>query len=73
MNTQQVIDLLLAMNISGLTNAKIDEIKGNVLILESEIRAEKNGENKSLLNAKISLMYSLSYKVQRKTKKSSRR
>jgi predicted transcriptional regulator len=30
---QQVIDLLVSMNISGLINAKIDEEKGSVLVL----------------------------------------
>lgn len=56
MNAATVIDLLLSMNISRLINTKIDEIRGNVLILEAEIRAQKNGEGKGVLNAKIAQM-----------------
>ena len=36
-----VIDLLLAMNISGLANTKIDEQQGKVWILGAEVRAGK--------------------------------
>jgi hypothetical protein len=56
LNSQEVIDLLLAMNISSQINTKIDEEKGNVLILGAEVRAEKEGQNKAVLRAKISQM-----------------
>lgn len=49
-----VIDLLLAMNISGLANTKIDEQNGKVWILGAEVRAGKESENLQLANAKIS-------------------
>jgi hypothetical protein len=57
MKAPQVVDLLLAMNISRQINTRIDEEKGTVLILGAEIRAEKESQNRSVLRGKILQMY----------------
>jgi len=59
MKAPQVVDLLLAMNISRQINTRIDEEKGTVLILGAEIRAEKESQNRSVLRGKILQMYFL--------------
>lgn len=69
MNSQEVIDLLLAMNISGQIWTKIDEEKGTVLILAAELRAEREPQNKGALRAKISQVYSYIDLVCIKTKR----